>query len=158
MGQLSPISDKLFTTIFGVASALGALAGEEEFPPARPGEGKGEPARRSSDHVRSHVRLKSATAPSAAGNDLAAAASSTGLILRKALLRCEEILAMASEALSTQRGDNNGRNCLTVTLPLRPAQCQGPASWDVARRGHTWCYMVNCVKENPPSKRWVLMT
>lgn len=120
MGQLSPISDKLFTTIFGVTSALGALAGEEEFPPARPGEGKGEPARRSSDHVRSHVRLKSATAPSAAGNDLAAAASSTGLILRKALLRCEEILAMASEALSTRRGDNSPYGDIATAASVVP--------------------------------------
>lgn len=65
--------------MFGPASALGALAGEEEFPPAHPdeaGEGKEEPARRSSDHVRSHVRLMSATAFSAARSNLAAAASS----------------------------------------------------------------------------------
>lgn len=62
--------------MFGLASALGALAGEEEFPPARPEEGKEEPAWRSSDHVRSHVRLKLATAFSAARSNLAVAASS----------------------------------------------------------------------------------
>jgi len=35
---------------------------------------------------------------------------------RKALER-EEILSIASDTLSTQRGDNNGRNCLAAKSP-----------------------------------------